>query len=285
MRSDFCVIIPSYKRSNELITVKTLKRCQYTGDWYILVGIDDDTLENYINNFGKEHILTFNKNDIKVDLMDSFDDNRCVVFARNAIPNIVKKLGYRYFLVLDDDYSEIRYRYERDNKLTSLFCTNADELFEIMIDLLNSSDRLNCVAFAQAGDYIGGIKGSFYLDKTGNRVRKIMNSFFCDVNKPFSYCGRLNEDVNAYILEQQKGKVFLTVKNVSINQHDTQQYGGGLTDIYLHLGTYVKSFYTIIGCPSAIKLREMGVSHKRIHHIVKWNNAVPKIISGRYKKG
>lgn len=283
MRNDFCVIIPSYKRSNNLITLKTLNKCNYTGDWYILVGIDDDTLDSYINNFGKEHILTFNKDEIEVDLMDSFDDKRCVVFARNAIPNIVKNLGYKYFLVLDDDYTEIRYRWNVNGSLASRYCLDADELFEVMIDLLNSSDKLSCVALAQTGDYIGGAEGGFYLDQ-GNRIRKIMNSFFCDVDKPFKFYGRINEDVNAYVLEQQRGKVFLTVKEASINQEDTQQNTGGLTDIYLNLGTFIKSFYTVIGCPSAVKLNEMGVNHRRIHHNVKWNNAVPKIISERYKK-
>ena len=283
MRNDFCVIIPSYKRYDKLITLKALKRANYTGDWYILVGTDDDTINDYIDKFGKQHIIIFNKNDIDVDLMDNFNDNRCVVFARNAIFNIVKELGYRYFLVLDDDYREIMYRCNINNKLASLLCHNADELFEQMIDLLNSSDKLTCVAFAQAGDYIGGVNSSLCLDQ-GNRVRKIMNSFFCDVNKRFKFYGRLNEDVNACILEQQRGKLFLTVKEASINQHDTQQYDGGLTDIYLNLGTYIKSFYAILCCPSSVKLTVMGDIHFRFHHTISWNNAVPKIISDRYKK-
>ena len=283
MRSDFCVIIPSYKRANNFDTLHTLERCNYTGDWYILLGTDDNTIDEYINKFGKEHILTFNKDDVDVDLMDSFDDKRCVVFARNAIPGIVKNLGYKYFLVLDDDYTEIRYRWNKDGSLASRYCLDADELFEVMIDLLNSSDKITCVALAQTGDYIGGVEGGFYLDN-GNRIRKIMNSFFCDVDKPFKFYGRINEDVNAYVIEQQRGKVFLTVKEASINQRDTQQNSGGLTEIYLNLGTYIKSFYTVIGSPSAVKLNEMGVSHRRIHHSVKWTNAVPKIISERYKK-
>jgi len=283
MRNDFCVIIPSYKRSNNLITLKTLNKCNYTGDWYILVGTDDNTINSYINNFGKEHILTFNKDDIDVDLMDNFNNNKCVVFARNAIFDIVKKLSYRYFLVLDDDYREIQYRCDINNKLAHLFCTNADELFEMMINLLNSSNSLYCVAMAQAGDYIGGINSSLYLDK-GNRIRKVMNSFFCDVNKPFKFYGRLNEDVNASVIESSRGKVFLTVKNVSINQNDTQQSNGGLTDIYLDLGTYIKSFYTVIANPSAVTIDIMNVKHTRIHHNVKWNNVAPKIISDKYKK-
>lgn len=53
---------------------------------------------------------------------------------------------------------------------------------------------------------------------------------------------------------------------------------------YNEFGTYVKSFYTVLCSPSSVKLNMMGDTHYRIHHNVMWNNAVPKIISGRYKK-
>ena len=54
---------------------------------------------------------------------------------------------------------------------------------------------------------------------------------------------------------------------------------GGWTEFYLEMGTYVKSFYSVMYNPSCVKVAEMGDKHKRIHHKVIWNNAVPKIIS------
>jgi hypothetical protein len=60
----------------------------------------------------------------------------------------------------------------------------------------------------------------------------------------------------------------------------------GLTDIYLDLGTYVKSFYSVICCPSCVTVSMMGGTKKtmRLHHNVSWNNCTPKIISDKYKK-
>ena len=105
-----------------------------------------------------------------------------------------------------------------------------------------------------------------------------MNSFICDTNMPFKFFGKINEDVNTYTLLGSRGNLFFQIPHVSLNQVATQQSNGGMTDIYLDSGTYVKSFYTIMYAPSCTKIRPMGSVYKRLHHSINWNNAVPKII-------
>jgi hypothetical protein len=56
-----------------------------------------------------------------------------------------------------------------------------------------------------------------------------------------------------------------------------------MTEIYRDQGTYVKSFFSVMFCPSSIKVRHL-VSMKRYHHSIDWNRTVPKIIDERYKK-
>ena len=80
------------------------------------------------------------------------------------------------------------------------------------------------------------------------------------------------------------GQLFITIPRLRLRQMPTQTNAGGLTDIYLDLGTYVKSFYSVMYAPSCIKIKEMGVSSKRLHHMVKWKNAVPEIVSHKVKK-
>ena len=70
---------------------------------------------------------------------------------------------------------------------------------------------------------------------------------------------------------------------MTLNQQDTQQNSGGLTESSLSLGTYAKSFYTVMCSPSAVKVSEMGCGHRRLHHLVYWEYCVPKIISDRFK--
>ena len=59
---------------------------------------------------------------------------------------------------------------------------------------------------------------------------------------------------------------------------------GGITDIYLELGTFVKSFYTIIQSPSSVKISLIGTSERRIHHSVLKENTYVKILREEVKK-
>ena len=72
--------------------------------------------------------------------------------------------------------------------------------------------------------------------------------------------------------------------HVRVNQLQTQANPGGLTDIYLERGTYVKSFYSVMYAPSTVKVSMMRTQHARLHHHVKWNTCAAKIISEDYKK-
>ena len=116
------------------------------------------------------------------------------------------------------------------------------------------------------------------------RMKKVMNSFFCRTDRPFKFYGKINEDVNCYILDGSRGGLYLTLTEISLEQLQTQSNKGGLTDIYLNLGTYVKSFYSVICMPSCAKVALMGNCNMRLHHKIKWNNCVPKIINEKYKK-
>ena len=43
----------------ECITANTLNRIDYTGEWFICCQEDDETLNEYIENWGKEKVLTY----------------------------------------------------------------------------------------------------------------------------------------------------------------------------------------------------------------------------------
>ena len=153
---------------------------------------------------------------------------------------------------------------------------NLDNLF---YKVLNYLDNTNCksIAFAQGGDYIGGINGAM---RDGLK-RKVMNTFFCRTDRPFKFYGKINEDVNCYVLNGSRGELYLSLMEISVEQLQTQSNLGGLTDIYLNLGTYIKSFYSVI---MTVKINLMGNKNKRLHHKVKWNYCVPKIINEKFKK-
>jgi hypothetical protein len=67
-------------------------------------------------------------------------------------------------------------------------------------------------------------------------------------------------------------------------QMQTQSNSGGNTEAYKTMGTYVKSFYSVMAAPSCCKVSMLITTHPRIHHKIDWNKAVPKIMHERYKK-
>lgn len=282
MRNDFAIFILTHGRPYNLLTKDTLERCGNTNRIYYIIDNEDKYADRYYWNFGEENVIMFDKREAAkyCDTMDIVDNRNIVLFARNMCHKIAQDLGITYFLELDDDYTTFRSRLFMNDKLATVYVRDFDAICDAMIDFLEVSNA-KTVAFSQTGDFIGGVGSKVYKERL---TRKAMNAFFCKTDRPFKFTGRINEDVNAYVTLGSRGDLFFTVADIALNQQDTQQNEGGLTDAYLDLGTYVKSFYTVMGNPSSVKISEMGDNHKRIHHLINWEHAVPKIISGRYKK-
>lgn len=281
MRDDFAVFILSHGRADKIKTLHSLEKGNYTGKTFIVIDNEDETAEEYYKLYG-ERVIMFDKLEIakRFDTGDNFNERRTIVYARNACFDLAEKLGLKYFLELDDDYKSFQFRHIKGNKLMVTECRQLDRLFERMIDFLEESKALT-VAFAQGGDFIGGADSGTFKKKL---LRKAMNTFFCKTENRFNFLGRINEDVNTYTSLGSKGKLLLTVTDACITQVQTQKNGGGMTDVYLDSGTYLKSFYSVMYSPSCVKIGVMGASSLRIHHHVYWNNCTPKIVNERWKK-
>lgn len=280
----FAVFILSHGRPDNVKTVRTLLDCGYNGDWYIVIDNEDKQAGAYYEKYG-EHVLMFDKLAVSktFDTADNFLDRRTVVYARNACFDFAEKMGIEYFLELDDDYREFQRRYEVRGKLKyiSLKQTgNIEYAFDAMLDFLNESGALT-VAFAQGGDFIGGAEGANWKKRI---LRKAMNTFFCKTSRRFNFLGRINEDVNTYTRLANTGNLFFTVCDICIVQEQTQASSGGMTDVYLASGTYLKSFYTVLFCPSSVSVKMMGDHHYRLHHSVNWRTTVPMILDEKWKK-
>lgn len=280
---NYAVFILTHGRPNNVYTYNTLRKSGYTGKIYLILDTDDKTIQEYKSLY--DDVIVFNKKDYEntFDIMDNFDNNKVIVYARNACYDIARKLGLDYFLEYEDDYTQFQYRFILKDSLKGIQVKNLDKVYEIMINFLNDT-KVDTIAFAQGGDFIGGA-GAF---KNNTFKRKAMNSFLFkvnkDKNKDILFIGRMNDDVNAYINYGKIGKLFFQLSNINLVQLQTQSNTGGNTEAYKKFGTYVKSFYSVMINPSCCKISKMGRIHKRIHHTIKWNNAVPVIIRNSYKK-
>lgn len=89
------------------------------------------------------------------DEADNFDDRRAIVYARNACFQIARKLGYKYFIELDDDYDVFSFTYGRDGTVKQRAIKQLDVVFEAMLRFYESIPALT-LAMAQRGDFVGG---------------------------------------------------------------------------------------------------------------------------------
>lgn len=282
MRSDFVVFILTHGRAWKMHTYESLQKANYSGKIIFVLDNEDTTIDSYYYNFGKDNCYVFDKAKVaeQVDTMDQSTDRRAILYARNVCWTIAKELGYKYFLQLDDDYSNFRGRVGIGNSLRTFYVKDFDKLVDEVLEFLEISNA-NIVAMSQIGDFIGGVGSKVFKERL---TRKAMNSFFCKVDRPVIFSGRMNEDVTSYVLNGSRGKLFFTLADVSVDHLGTQSLSGGMTASYKDSGTYVKSFYTVMACPSSVKIYEMGDTHKRIHHVIDWEHAVPKIISDKFRK-
>lgn len=287
MNNNFVALILTHGRPDRVLTFDTLRRQGYTGKIVIVIDNEDKSRGQYIDKFGSENVVVFDKQSIAktFDQGDNFNDRRAIIYARNASFEIARQLGATYFIQLDDDYKSIDWRF--DDKMR--YChrkmsANLDGILQSLLKFFIDS-RAHSLAIAQGGDYIGGASSGicFGSGKVGLK-RKCMNSFICSIDRPFKFIGRINEDVNTYTHQASKGLLFFTSNQVALEQLQTQSNSGGMTELYLDSGTYIKSFYSVMYQPSSVKVKSMGFTQRRLHHVVKWTNTVPMILSEDVKK-
>lgn len=277
----FAAFILTHGRADRVFTYHSLRRSGYTGRIVVLIDNEDKTADEYRARFG-DQVVVFDKADIasRIDEGDNFGDRRAILYARNACFEVARALGLKHFIQLDDDYRHFNHRRDEDGGYVSGRdrILNMDSVLDAMLDYYERIPALS-IAMAQGGDFLGGEAGTW-----GTFSRKAMNSFICSTERPFQFFGRINEDVNTYTNLASRGGLFLTVKDVALQQLQTQQNQGGMTEMYLDAGTYVKSFYSVMYQPSSVTISIIHSVYKRIHHRVEWRNTVPVILQEHHRK-
>jgi hypothetical protein len=281
---DFVALILTHGRADNVVTYEVIRNSGYTGPIRIVVDSFDKQIDRYKERFGDE-VVVFDKQAVidRTESGDNFHDHRTITYARSVSFEIAKSLGFKYFIQLDDDYTNMQYRFDGDDNYKPKTIRNLDAVWEAMVRFLESTPRVKCVAMAQGGDFIGGEDGA--VGKSWTLKRKAMNSFICRSDDPIAYLGRMNEDVNTFTRYGNLGTLFATTMRVNLNQLATQSNAGGITELYQSAGTYVKSFYTVMFNPAGTVVTIMNSrSNPRIHHNVIWDRTVPRIVPEEYRK-
>lgn len=280
-RKQFAIFILSHKRADDVKTAKMLSKSNYKGDWYIVIDNEDDQEDIYRRKYG-ERIIQFDKK-AEADMTDTGDagnDRRCGVFARNAIQRIAREMGYKCHLQLDDDFSQFSYRMVEGNRLASKKVENVDELLFAMFEFLMET-KITDLSFGLSSYYLGGIKSKNYEN---GLIPKTMGSFMLKADDPIAFKMRMNDDITSTAHAWSRGKMCFSVMECQVETPPTQKQKGGMTDIYTDNGTYAKSFYSVLMCPSFMRVAQQGIKNFRIHHETDWGRCCPCIISDKWKK-
>lgn len=285
MREDFCAFILSHGRPDRVHTYKTLLRAGYTGKVFIVIDDEDKTADEYRKQYG-DKVLQFCKREYaeKLDEGDNSGKRISTIYARAAMFDLAPQVGCRYFIQLDDDYTDFSIRFNSKGDGCRLKITHLDDVLSAMLDFLIDTPALT-ICMGQTGELLGG------TDQSGGNTRRLrrkaMNSFVCSVDRPWVMIGRMNEDVNTYVIGGLRGDLYFTALQVLLTQVQTQANAGGMSDLYLDTGTYVKSFYSVMYAPSCVKIGTLGdhrSPHYRIHHKINWHHCAPKILREEWKK-
>jgi hypothetical protein len=261
----------------ECRTAKTLTTVRYAGEWYIVCGNNDETLEQYISNWGKDRVIVFDwfKESQHTDFLDNFGVEKVssgASPARNATMRISKKRGELRHWQFDDDYTGfyLKTKKGRSKKLSGrLLEKHLYRLAEFGYEA-----DINNVGFAVGSDS--------FPDGMYQTTKRVFNAHNLTNSKKFvEWRGRMNDDLINALEVYKNGFYEVSVKYLTLVMRPTQADKGGNTDLYQDDGTVRKTSYAILIEPKATKL---VIKFGRHHHEVNWRQITPKLLNEKHRK-
>lgn len=278
MRDDFAVFILSHGRAEKCLTLETLRRCGFTGKVFIVIDDEDEQKADYFSNYGSDIVVEFCKKDYvsSVDTITIVDNPASPTFARNAVCDIAKQHGVKYFGMFDDDLTNFLYRYNDSGSLRKKDISDLDKIFEYMLDFMDISNA-DCFAFTNAGGLIGGVSGRF---SEGLR-RQAAATFIIRTESYAPFVGVYNEDMNYSLLKARKGQLVFELTKIAFYTCERGDNSGGLHDLYASKDWYFINFHSVVCLPDVCKIQPRNGNAKLK---INWVCSIPQIISGRWKK-
>lgn len=275
----FAIFILTNGRPNHQYTLEFLRK-SFKGDVFLICDNEDKTLKEYQKNYG-EQVIVFDKNEwvSKSDPMDNFKSKNSVLYARNAVFEIAKNMGYEYFVMVDDDVTGLSFRYEKDGKLVGKPVKDFSKVSSVILETMDNTGT-DFFSFGMDKIYIGGLANNQYQKKI---IDKVYCFIFCRTEQQHFYKGIMNEDEIHNVLSMSVGTL---VKSLTLIQIQYKPIGpeniGGNSETYKENGyySYTRNFYPIIACP----FLEVKQNSKGFIFGADRNLYTPKILSEELKE-
>lgn len=284
MRNDFAIFICTHGRPNKQLTLDALMKVGYSGKWFLVVDDTDKTIQEYIDNYGADRVIIFNKNHyINSEEYDNCDNQlheKCILYAKRAVEDIAKSFGMQYFVIVDDDMTKFSVRYPFGKVLKRVPITDFDALLEAYIEVLNKP--IAAIGFGHVTTYCSGVKA--FSDE--NMSKRYLPYQFILRNGaiPVKWTSWFAEDDITELQSGAVGNMWIVIPYI---MQDTVPIGdttasGGMVETYKNSNMYRLNFNTVRCCPQRIYMTCKGPNRFVLTRY--YDRCFPKLISGRFKK-
>lgn len=284
MRDDFAVFICTHGRPDKQYTYNALRKCGYTGRIYLVLDNTDHTIQEYLDIFGVEHVLVFDKNHY-INCSD-YDNNdnvlhaKCIVYAKRAVEDIAKSMNFRHFVIADDDIVNFVIRHPIGDKLATIQITDLDTVLNSYRCLL--VNNVAAVGFGIALSYFKGVD-SFTYQNLCKRIlpyQFVIRSSAIRVNWKSWMC----EDDITELQSSSVGNIWLSIPYVAqqIKPIGNIKNSSGMAEQYKNFDTYTLKFNIIKVCPRKTVIKYNKGKYSLLKQV---DNCFPKIISERFRHG
>ena len=257
-------------------TAKTLIDLDYKGDWFIVCGNNDETLEEYQRNWG-DKVLVFDwyERIKETNTMDNFDNTKYasgVPPVREAVRQISEKRGERRHWQFDDDIDVFYIKHPRTRRKLRM---NGKILEKYLLKLSSYADKANlsnCGFQYQLHSFPG---------TTFNIINRvvILHNLPTDKSKFIEWKGRSCDDIINIYDTYRFGGYQISFCFINFGMPMTGTESGGSTEMYEKQGSYRKCLYPLVANP-LVKLqfnKDWGVQNN-------FKKIIPMLIDEDYRK-
>lgn len=261
-------------------TARLLRRYGYPYGFSILVERDDETLNDYLENWGElVEIYDRGKAFYETDMCDAFgfvEGRNGDAPARNAAHHHVSKSGRKRAWFADDDITGISYPKSSESEYGRRRVTDGETLYRLLHALVE-------VAVAADLPKVGTVNDISRCPMSRTGFRWYVKCFYnIDLEHPQKFMGRLTADDISTINYYRSGATYgphLSFECVAVSSVMPNKQSGGMTETTRSIDILATG-YNVMVCPSAIKLFSDRVGKA----YVRWVNVVPKLIRDEWKK-
>ena len=280
--------ILSHNRPDSCPTLEMLDNFRYCGNYKIVVDVDDKYLDKYLENYSKDKLLLFDKNEWLYKEDTAYSKETLIkaspFYARIMIDEYARVNNIGDYLVLDDDIINLKIRCPIDNSLKTLEIKDFNKLLDSLFEFLNENN-LYGLSFAHSGMFIGGVDS---FDKVINK-RVGSNIFLFNSNRQLTWKTIFYDDFNTCLSNSQFGKLLFPIPYIQIHAEDQGSQSdkvknNGMGEAYATTKQFTRSFYSVMLFPSSCIIKSVGKSENNWWPSLKLDNQFQKIISSRFKR-